>query len=269
MLIGEPRRRYYIYPSCCCFRYSFDELGTVLGNPIGCSAVPERDVYYQCLGYPLDIQPFEMLPSRHGGGIIVAHAGVEPDERWLPDCVLGSIADVRAPDGMMGFRRSSARSSFRAHVSVLEPQSDPFAEYPTRDGRTFQLCYATPENVDSCANETYWVVEVKPGRAANLVLESIPDVARDFGVNLDRVVDLPQALKEETSDWFLDTTYRREWYRASSASQGVGLNFAIIVFCGLHFRNLPGGSCLRAVHLLGSIEGRPNVRNVFWHKTRR
>lgn len=269
MLVGEPRKRYYVYPSCCCFRYSFDELGTVLAQPLGYEGLPERDVYYQCLGYPLDIQPFDMLPSRHGGGIIVAHAAMEPEERWLPSAVLMSIADISTPSGMVGFYRSDARSSFSAEVAVLEPQSDPFAEYPTRDGRKFRSCYATPENIDCCPNDIYWVVEVKPGNAANRLLESIPDVATEFGLDLDRTPSIPQALKEETRDWFIDATFSRHWYRVSNASPRVGLNFAITVFCGLHFRNLAGGSCLRAVHLVASIEGRPNARKVFWHPTRR
>lgn len=269
MLVGEPRKRYYIYPSCCCFQYSFDELRTVLADPIGCSALSEGVDYYQSLNFPLDVQPFDMLPSQHGGGIVVAHAAMEPNERWLPEEVLLSRAGGSTPHGMEAFRFSDVGRTFPAHVLVLQPEGDPFAEYPTRDGRRFQSCYATLENADSCADETYWVVEVKPGKAANRILESIPEAAREFDLDLDRVVDVPQALQEETREWFVDATFHREWYRVSNASQRVGLNFAIIVFCGLHFRNLAGGSCLRAVHLLASIEGRPNVRNVFWHKTRR
>ena len=66
MLVGEPRQCYYIYPSCCCFRYSFDELRTVLADPVGCSALSQGVSYYRSFGYPLDIQPFDMLPSEHG-----------------------------------------------------------------------------------------------------------------------------------------------------------------------------------------------------------
>ena len=264
MLVGEPRKRYYIYPSYCCFRYSFDELGRVLADPFGYSALSQGVNYYRCLDYPLDIQPFDMLPSRHGGGIIVAHAGVEPDERWLPSCVLMSIADIRTPRGMEAFDRSDADSSFPAHVSVLEPQSDPFAEYPTRDGRKFRPCSTTPENVDWCEDDIYWVMDAKPTKSVTRLQDELGYVAMDFQVHLDWLSDAPAPLKQETSDWFSHTTLRQQWCRVSSVSQGVGLNYAVTVFCALHVRNGPGGSSIRAIHLVSSIEGRPNVRKVFW-----
>ncbi len=264
MLVGEPRKRYYVYPSCCCFRYSFDELATVLADPIGHEGLSERDVYYECLGYSLDIQPFDMLPSRHGGGIIVAHAASEPDERWLPSCVLHSIADVTAPHGMESFRRSQAGISFPARVSVLEPQSDPFAEYPTRNGRRFRWCYITPENVDWCENDIYWIVDAQPTRSANGLREALREAAIEFQVDLDWLPEAPAPLEEETHGWFQDTTLTQEWCRASSVSQGAGFNFAVTVFCALHVRNLATGSSLRAVHLVSSIEGRPSIRRVFW-----
>jgi hypothetical protein len=266
MLVGEPRTRYYVYPSCCIFRYSFDDLRSVLADPFGHSALGQSVNYYRCLDYPLDIQPFDMLGSGHGGGIIVAHAAVEPDDRWLPACVLRSIASVGLPSGMVMFRASPARSSFPAHVSVLEPQSDPFAEYPTCDGRRFRWCSTTPENVDCCGDDVYWVLEPGPMRSATRLLESLREVAMDFQVQLDWLPDPPDSLKKETSGWFKDASLRQEWCRVSSVSQGVGLNFAVTVFCALHVRNLPIGSRLRAVHLVASIEGRPNVRKVFWKR---
>lgn len=165
---------------------------------------------------------------------------------------------------METFRRSEARSSFPADVSVLEPQSDPFAEYPTRDGRRFRWCYTTPENVDCCEDEIYWVVDAKPTKSASRVLDALREVAMDFQVQLDWLPDAPPALKTETADWFLDATLRQEWCRVSSVSQGVGLNFAVTVFCALHVRNLAIGSSVRAIHLVASIEGRTNVRKVFW-----
>jgi len=241
----------------------------VLADPVGCSALSEGVNYYRALDYPLDIQPFDMFPSRRGGGIIVAHAGVEPDERWLPECVLMSIADISAPRGMEPFRRSDARSSFPAHVSVLEPQSDPFAEYPTRDGRKFQSCSTTPENVDWCENDIYWVMDAKPTKSTIRLQDALGSVAADFQVQLDWLPDAPPPLKEETRDWFLDTTMKQQWCRVSNIPRGVGLNFALTVFCALHASNYVGGSNIRAIHLVASIEGRPNIRNVFWHPSRR
>lgn len=264
MLVGEPQKRYYVYPSNCCFRYSFEQLGEVLADPIGHEGLPERAVYYQCLDYPLDIQPFNMLPSRHGGGIIVAHAAMEPDDRWLPSCVLGAIADIRMPPGMGPFRPSDDGGSFPAHVSVLEPQSDPFAEYPTRDGRKHQRCSTTPENVDWCENDIYWVMDVMPTKSTIRLLDALECVAMDFQLRLDWLSDAPSPLKQETSGWFPDTTLRQQWCRVSGIGRGVGLNYALTVFCSQHVRNFVGGSNIRSIHLVASIEGRPNIRSVFW-----
>lgn len=269
MLVGEPRKRYYIYPSNCCFRYSFDELRTVLADPVGCSALSQGVNYYRALDFPMDIQPFDMFPSRRGGGIIVAHAGVGPDERWLPDCVLGAIADIASPRGMESFRRSDADSSFPAHVSVLEPQNDTFAEYPTRDGRKFQSCYVTPENVDWCENDIYWVMDAKPTKSTIHLQDALGSVAKDFRVHLRWLPDAPLPLKEESRDWFLDKTMKQHWCHVSGIPRGVGLNLALTVFCAVHASNYVGGSNIRAIHLVASIEGRPNIRNVFWHPSRR
>ena len=139
MLKGELRKCYFVYPSLCTFRYSFDELRSVLADPFGHSALPQSENYYRSLDFPLDIQPFEMLPSRHGGGIIAAQAAAEPDERWLPECVLHSIADPRTPQGMESFRRSVTCSSLPARVYVLEPQNEPFANIRRETDDDFDL----------------------------------------------------------------------------------------------------------------------------------
>ncbi len=268
MLKGELRKCYFVYPSLCTFRYSFDELRSVLADPFGHSALPQSENYYRSLDFPLDIQPFEMLPSRHGGGIIAAQAAAEPDERWLPECVLHSIADPRTPQGMESFRRSVTCSSLPARVYVLEPQNDPFAKYPTRDGRRFRSCYTTPENVDGCEDEVYWVVDAKPTKSVNRLLEAFREVAIGFQVQLHWLPDAPPILKTETADWFLDASLTQKWCRVSNVSEGVGLNFAVLAFCALHVRNLAIGSCVRAVHLVASIEGRPTIRRAFWSQWR-
>jgi hypothetical protein len=270
MLTGEPRKRYYIYPSCCCFRYSFDDLRSILADPFGYSALSQSKNYYYALDYPFDIQPFDMLSSQQGGGIIVAHAADDSKERWLPECVLGSIADIRKPHGMGPFGGSNARISFPAYVVVLEPENDPYAEYPTRDGRRFQPCSVTPENVDCCGDDIYWIVDVKSVKSLRRIREALGAVAADFQFQLDWLPDVPPNLTNETSDWFKGATVKQEWCRVSGASQGVGMNFAITVFCALHVRNLAYvGPSIRAIHLVASIEGRPNVRKVFWHPTGR
>ena len=86
---------------------------------------------------------------------------------------------------------------------MLEPESDPFAEYPTRDGRKFQSCYVTPENVDSCENDIYWAMDVKPTKSTIRLQDALGSVAADFEVDLQWLPDAPPPLKEETRDWFL------------------------------------------------------------------
>lgn len=111
MLRTQPGTIYIVYPSWASFTYGWDQLPQLMSDPLG-SGYLDKGKDYEGYGFRMQIQPFEMLSSRAGNGIVVAHT---EGARWLPEAILGKEAGILAPDHidrMMGrFDRKSTTST--------------------------------------------------------------------------------------------------------------------------------------------------------------
>lgn len=55
------------------------------------------------------------------------------------------------------------------------------------------------------------------------------------------------------------------WMSVDGGGDGVGLHFAIVLYFGLHLAKVAGPR-MKVVHLVGDVEGKPNIRHLWYRK---
>jgi hypothetical protein len=125
------------------------------------------------------------------------------------------------------------------------------------------ICSASAEHVESEPGAVYWLVGYRKGKQGPIGVSDLPQLAAHFGLEAVDLSSVPPTLREEVSPWFVDPKYEYKWLSIKGGEQAVGYQFAIVLYLALHLRKLAGRR-LQCMHLVSSIQGRPNVRLPFW-----
>jgi len=267
MLYQETNRNFIVYPSWAQSRAKWEELPRLFADPLNSGFLPRRWDPRRS-GWPFPVQPYELIGGPEGGGVIVWY-GVESRGGWLPSLIVGSEANMPSPNGMGSYylERHDTNPD-EGRVCYLEP-NPPGSEVGIvkkppniRPGLSF-------EHADSAADKLHWVVRFKRSRkpASELKeLSSAPDWALHFGLEARRLTSAPpEALQAETDPWFTDPEYESAWFEVSGGGDGVGYQFAVVVYIGNHLRWVAGPR-IESMHLIAQIEGKPNPRRTWTRK---
>jgi hypothetical protein len=250
MLTLDRDREYFVYPSWADLPYSWDRLPALLSDPKNSGFLsPGRYA-----DYPTQPPRVDFLAGAAGGGVIAAYT--PPGERWLGALVLVSRANALIPSG----RALVPADPFGPLVTYLEPREDRIGP---RTRPKLYLCGATPEHAAAAGPEVYWLASVERGRG-RADLSGVPAWATAFGLSVHECPDVPDDLRAETTDWFVQPgEFDPTWFRVSGGGERAGFHFAALVYVALHARSVT--KRLHAIHLVADIEGRPNFRKT-WHR---
>jgi hypothetical protein len=270
MLTLEKDREYIVYPSWAKFPYSWDRLPEILSDPRKSGFMPANP----CRDYPTIVPRIEYLDGPAGGGVIVVHQPRHPKpldidhpvaasavNQWWGTQVLVSEANLRLPGG----RALVTADPFSWLVTYLEPyENPPEAQLGLRPRPKLYICGATPEHAESAGNSVFWLASLEKRKRKSSALAEIPGWASAFGLFVTELPESPEQLRIETTTWFRDSPeFDDVWYQVSSKESSAGFHFAILVYIALHARSVVKN--LRAMHLVGNIEGKPQFRKT-WHR---
>lgn len=258
MLEQDLERFYVVYPSWAQFSFQWNELRTILSNPLESRYnrwLAERRTDWQALGYPIPVQPFDLLDGAAGNGIIVAH--IRPRDPWLPFAILRLEANLLPPAAM-----SCVDVGFK--VWFMEPMDGFRFLAEGRRSQKSYLCPISAEHAESAGDDIFWLVGLKRGSRTNKLFSEVDRVAQGFGLRAELLPSCPEQLVDETADWFKNQDYVYFWYKISSTTYRAGFHFAVVIYLGLHLRWRVGSS-MSFMHLVAQIPGKPTVRKFKKH----
>jgi len=250
----ENERRYIVFPSWLQPTYKWEDLTEIISNPLKYDDNARLNYSLEDfveMGYPKDIQPFELLKGPVGGGMIVVHAGLY--ERWLP---VGALTfdkgiDICKPQGMF---------YEECNVSYLEHCHNPGSLACAQKKMKNYSLGASAEHIKSMADRIFWVFGYKSYKRGNREIRGISDVTdygRHFGLEVKRLSEVPKPILNETANWLDIKDLSYVWFDVKGGGKGFGLHFAILLYIGYHLCSV-GGPRMGYAHLLTSIEGEPS-----------
>jgi hypothetical protein len=260
MLHREHDRTYFVYPSWAELSYSWEALPELLADPFNTRYFRENPNYrrgdFLARGYPAKIQPFELISGPAGGGIVKAQ--IRPGEKWLPGIILGQEANLVDVTAMRGLPEH-----LDPQVYYLEPMDQPGWELGLGKKKRVYLCHATTEHADTTEAVVYWVIATARAKVRFKAIEEVPAVAQGFGLQAAPIT-IPEQLRRETATWLANPDYDYSWFQIAGGGAGLGFHFAVVVYIGFHLRKVVGKR-MNSMHLVGDIEGKPQVR-IHWLK---
>jgi hypothetical protein len=246
MLHKDKKIMYYVYPSWAQLSYKWEDLPRLMSDPLASGYLDPRHDWLG-LGYPERIQPFQLIDGPVGGGIVVAHK--ELMEKWLPAAILGSEADLAGPRAMSAIRENY-------NVCYLDPRDEPGWELGLGKKQKYYPLGASAEHVESMPDSIFWLVGFRPGKNQLPGLDDVVGSGKHFGFQVERLDSPPPSLRDETGHW-LNSKYEYAWFGVQGGGDGFGYHFAVLLYIGYHLC-VVAGRRMAFVHLLASIEGKPN-----------
>jgi hypothetical protein len=252
MLHKEENKTYIVYPSWIQPTYSWGDLPYIIANPWEHNDFTTQTYTtdeLRKLGYPEEIQPWELIDGPVGGGIILVYANSLG--RWLPCSALtfDKGVDLSSPDSML-------HVDFQSNVACLEPTSDLGWILATRKKPKYYPLGASAEHIESMSDLMFWLRGIRPGKKELKGLADVPAWCKHFGLDVERLDEPPQPVRDETSHW-LDPHFQYIWFNVKGGGDGFGYHFAVMLYIGYHLA-YAAGRRMRTIHLLSSIEGKPN-----------
>ena len=209
------------------------------------------------LGYPEKVQPFELIDGPVGGGIILAH--IDRDERWLPYRALtfDKGVDLSTPQPM---REEERDGGVQYNVAFLEATYDPGWALATGKRRKHYQLGSSVEHIESMPDSIFWLIGFKPSKTMKEIrgLGDIPVWGEHFGLEVERLSELPEEVREETAHWLNTKDNQYAYFSVKGGGNGFGYHFAVAVYIGYHLC-VVAGRRMRYIHLLSSIEGEPHL----------
>jgi hypothetical protein len=254
MLRAEPNPRYDIYPSWADYKIKWHELPKLLADPLNSGLLDENDLRSIENGILPNVpEPCELIDGPAGGGIVITTVERPPG---LNRCVLSRFAEVSAPMGVNFEVRGN-----QAHVAYLEPSRSLYLALGERRPRVYDGCAISFDHVEVAGDEVYWFVAYESGKSEISGLDEIPSLAAGFGLSVQRLDQPPNAVATETADWEWkgDRTY--VWYIVDGGRDGIGFQYAIIVYIGLHLCKVAGGR-FKGLHLIAQLESKVCLRKI-------
>ena len=263
MLRAEENLIHYVYPSWAELPYRWRDLPSILARPLESGYLDSNDLRYMEEGiFSRNAEPIALIDGPEGGGIIVAPHKRDPRNPylvapgcWLGEAVLSNNVDI---SGLRGTRASAQRLVVK--VCYLEPRDDPVLRLAGMAKRPkLYVPSASIEHADSAGQDVYWMVEFLEGKQEIRGLNDVSTWAQHFQYHVERLDGMPTSLREETSSWFSNPSFRFAWFRVQSKDEGAGYQFAVMLYIALHLRKVAGRR-MQSMHLVAQVEGRPNAR---------
>src|SRR5262249_599215 len=184
--------------------------------------------------YPIKPPKMDFLDGPAGGGVIVVNK--QRDERWLGGLVLVSHANLCIPNG----RALVASDPFGMDITYLEPyENTPEVQLGLRPRPKLDLCGATPEHAESAGTSIFWLASLEKRRRARSGLDEVPHWASALGLSVTVLASIPEQLRAETTDWFLEPAeFDNVWFQVVSSDRSAGFHFAVLVYIALHARSV-------------------------------
>lgn len=273
MLKREKNRKYYVYPSWAegQLTYRWEDLPVMMADPLKYDKVPmgiplsdwlmmtdsfKNDEYLMLnykkqrlleIGYPEKIQPYDFIKGPIGGGIIEAH--ISEDEKWLPACILNKEANLCVPSPM------EAGDLYQTlNVRYLDLMSTWDMETGVRRRVKNYTMGISAEPIESDPDSQYWLLSVKPGKKEPKQISEIPVWAYHFGIEMERLTNAPEKVKQEISPW-LKPGFDYVWFKIRQKDDRYGWHFAVMLYIGLHLAYV-AKSRVRTMHMLAKLEAK-------------
>ena len=112
------------------------------------------------------------------------------------------------------------------------------------------------EHVEAAFGSIYWLLSTRKTKRKIPGIEEIPVWAFHFDFQARRIEEAPEAILKETEHW-RNPDFDYIWFEVKSTSDEYGYNYAVMLYIGLHLAYV-GRSRIRTMHLITSIEGKPN-----------
>jgi hypothetical protein len=255
VLFAEPNTDYWIYPSWADYKVKWGELPPLFADPIGTGCVDLLDQQYIESGVIANtVEPFAMLDGPAGGGIIITPI-IKP--RGLHGSVTNQFAEYSGAHGVGVDSLNREGSSHIAHVGYLKPLRPLYIG--ERRPKVYDHCNTTFEHADSAADERFWLVDYVAGKREIAGLDEIPALAAGFGLSARRLAEPPAAVAVEAADWFWEEDHQYVWYQIDRGRDGIGYQFAIVVYVALHMCKVAGRR-FDCMHLVAQLETRSRFR---------
>jgi hypothetical protein len=252
MVKKEEKREYYIYPSWAegQLTYSWDDLPKMMQNPYKYNDFMHEQYTIEqvwAMGYPKEIQPYELIRGPVKGGIIIAH--VNPLEKWLPACILNQEANLCVPDPMLV---GTLLDYHNVHYLDLRSLRDhTTGEFHRRKNYTIGI---SAEHIESEPESQYWFLSLRSGKKEPKEISNIPVWAYHFGIEMERIEQLPESIRQEISTW-LQPNFDYVWFKIRQQDDRYGWHFAVMLYIGLHLAFVARSS-VRTMHMLASLEAK-------------
>jgi hypothetical protein len=260
LLKSEPKTLYAVYPSWASYEIDWQTLKPHVQDPLNSNLLDATTV--QWIAHkklrPQNPEPIETLDGPAGGGIVIEHLRTAPP--GLVWYVFNEFAEGAAPLGVNGVRADRSE-----HVCYLQPARKLYG-FGRRPPKVYDLCYISFEHAESAGESLYWVVDFT-GKKEIAGLDEVSGLANGFGLEANRPEAEPPELASEVpellalgSDWYSWLDHRLVWYRVSGGREGIGYQFAIIVYVALHLRKV-AGRAFKTMHLIGQVETKARFRS--------
>ncbi len=96
------------------------------------------------------------------------------------------------------------------------------------------------DHTESAGEQTYWFAAYEAGKKQLRGLDALPQLAAGFGLTVERLPQPPEALAAETADWDWRDGRTYDWYVVQGGRDGIGFQYAVIVYIGLHLCKVAG-----------------------------
>jgi hypothetical protein len=256
MLRKETDRNFLIYPSWAQIPAKWADLPRLMADPLG-SGLLQRHFDPKEFGYPDVPQEHAFIPGSEGNGIIVLYNDPRVQSKWLAGRVLRE-AQWLNPNGMRAF--DEAQREPQPFVCYIEPMVGSGWWIGVAKKPIIVVVNLSYEHVEAAGDSVYWLVRYQR-TSRGQELKRIADVAgwaANFGITVRRAEQFPEAVQAEAAGWFINPECASVWFDVFTPDDGIGFNFAVLVYIANHLRWIAGPR-VKSMHLLAQIEGRPQI----------
>jgi hypothetical protein len=252
MLHSEPNNHYEIYPSWADYKVKWHELPRLLADPLQSGLLDANDLQSVEDGtLPSVPAPFEMIDGPAGGGIMITTLHRPPGLNW---CVRKSFAEISAPMGV-----NFEVSDNQAQVAYMQPSRSLSLGLGERRPKVYDRCAISFDHTESAGDQIYWFAGYETGKKQLAGLDAVPQLAAGFGLTVQRLPQPPDALAAETADWGWREGDTYDWYIVQGGRDGIGFQYAVIVYIGLHLCKVAGRR-FNGLHLTAQLESKTRFR---------
>lgn len=197
-------------------------------------------------------ETIETLDGAVGGGIVIEHR--RTPFPGLASCVLDTFAEQVSAPG------SDTRGNHGVcSVTYLEPSRAIYDPSVERRPRVYADCEVTYEHAQAAGEAMFWLVDFTAAKKEIAGIDNLPELGRGFGLEVQRLGEAPRPLAEETRSWFVEEDHEFVWFQVQGRRDGIGFNYAIVVYCALYLCK-EAGHRFKRMHVISQLESKTQLR---------